>query len=65
MEVGAAMMTGSSYKKILNGIQILKKNSKFKRKVRDYEETNVSDKIVKIILSYQNYINNICGKKNI
>ena len=52
------MMTGSSYKKILNGIQILKKNSKFKlEKVRDYEETNVSDKIVKIILSYQNYIN--------
>ena len=64
MEVGAAMMTGSSYKKILNGIQILKKNSKFKlEKVRDYEETNVSDKIVKIILSYQNYINKYLWQK--
>ena len=48
MEVGAAMMTGSNYK-ILNGIQILKKNSKFKlEKVQDYEEANVSDKIVKL-----------------
>ena len=64
MEVGAAMMTGSNYKKILNGIQILKKNSKFKlEKVRDYEETNVSDKIVKIILSYQNYINKYLWQK--
>ena len=49
------MMTGSNCKKILNSIQVLKKNSKFKRKVRSYEETNVSDKIVKIILSYQTY----------
>ena len=65
MEVGAAMMTGSNYKKILNGIQILKKNSKFKlEKVQDYEEANVSDKIVKIILSYQNYINKYLWQKN-
>ena len=65
MEAGTVMMTGSNYKKIINGIQILKKRKKFNlEKVKDYEENNVSDKIVKIVLSYQNYINKYLWQKN-
>ena len=65
MEEASVMMVGLSYERILQGILHLKsdnQNSK-SRLVSDYSMPNVSDKIVKIIISYTDYINKNVWKK--
>ena len=67
MEEGAVMMVGVNSNRILNAIEILD-NTKARgvlpqKLVEDYNTDNVSDKIVKIIISYTNYVNQKVWKK--
>jgi UDP-N-acetyl-L-fucosamine synthase len=57
MEEASVMMIGLEKEKILNGLVILEeqKGIKFKN-VYDYSKTNVSDKIIRIIISYIEYV---------
>ena len=58
MESTAVMMVGANLERILQAVKYLE-NQKTENIniIRDYEEANVSNKIVKIILSYTDYIN--------
>ena len=60
------MMTGLDIDKILNALRILeneKKENKSIKIIQDYIAPNLSDKIVKIILSHVNYVNTFIWKK--
>lgn len=67
MEEGAVMMTGLDLDRILGAIQILETQSRGDDRnlklVTDYETDNVSDKMIRIILSYTNYVNQFVWKK--
>ena len=61
------MMVGVNSNRILNAIEILD-NTKARgvlpqKLVEDYNTDNVSDKIVKIIISYTDYVNQKVWKK--
>lgn len=65
LDAGSIVLGGINEKDILNSIE-LAVNSKEEREdnlVRDYKDTNVSLKVVKIIQSYYNIINNRTWKK--
>jgi UDP-N-acetylglucosamine 2-epimerase (non-hydrolysing) len=60
MEEASVMMVGLNPDRILQGLQLLDKEDRSERKFRmvaDYSMPNVSDKVVRIILSYTDYIN--------
>ena len=66
-EEATVMMTGLDTNKILNAIMILedeKNEGTVMRKVQDYIAPNLSDKIVKIILSHIDYVNTFVWKKD-
>lgn len=67
MEEAAVMMVGLNTERILQGLTILetqKRNDKRTlRLVADYSMPNVSDKVVRIILSYTDYINRTVWNK--
>ena len=67
MEEGAVMMVGLGYKRILQALDVLKYQpsgeERLLRRVEDYSMPNVSDKVVRIILSYVDYINRVIWKK--
>jgi UDP-N-acetyl-L-fucosamine synthase len=56
MEEGAVMMTGLSLTRILAALDILADQKKM-HPVKDYAIDNVSDKVLRIILSYTDYVN--------
>ncbi|AIO18616.1 UDP-2,3-diacetamido-2,3-dideoxy-D-glucuronate 2-epimerase [Candidatus Izimaplasma bacterium HR1] len=57
MEEGAVMMVGLEKERILQGLSIIGEQKNRKHIiVKDYEVPNVSEKVVKIILSYINYV---------
>ena len=60
MEEGAVMMTGLGEERILQGLAILESqprgNDRLIRLPADYAAPNVSDKILRIILSYTDYV---------
>lgn len=60
MEETAAMMVGLSSERVLQGLAILEKqgrgNNRSMRLVQDYSMPNVSEKVVRIIHSYQDYV---------
>ena len=66
-EEGSVIFTGMSLETIENSIQILlaqKKNKKRTLKmVKDYDVDNVSEKILRIILSYTHFVNKKTWKK--
>ena len=65
MEEGSVMMVGLEKTRVLQGLKILEtQNEKTLRQVKDYFVPNVSDKILRIILSYTDYINRFVWKKN-
>ena len=67
MEEAAVMLTGLNYRNVLRGIKLLineKKSKIVKSKiVSDYKIHNVSDKVLKIILSYTDYVNKFIWHK--
>ena len=67
MEEAAVMMVGLKAERILQGLNILDHQSRGEerllRLVSDYSMPNVSEKMVRIILSYTDYINRVVWKK--
>jgi UDP-N-acetylglucosamine 2-epimerase len=63
MEEGAVMMTGMDYMNVRRGLLILtaqgRGDSRILRMAPDYSVPNVSEKIVRIILSYRDYIDRL------
>ena len=59
-------MTGFDEKRVIEGLNILADQPKAGlRMVQDYQVPNVSEKIVRIIHSYTNYINRVVWRKEI
>ncbi len=65
MEEGSVMMVGLNKERILQGLKVLEsQNHDFSlRHVSDYSMPNVSDKVLRIILSYTDYINRVVWQK--
>ena len=64
MEEAAVMMVGLSEERVLQSLAVLNnKKANSVKKVEDYSISNVSDKVVRIILSYVDYVNRVTWKK--
>ncbi len=64
MEEASVMMVGLDKERILQGLQVLEtQTADLLRPVADYSMPNVSDKVLRIILSYTDYINRTVWKK--
>ena len=63
------MMVGLNLERILDGINIMedqpKGEERLLRMVEDYSPQNVSDKVVRIILSYTDYVNRKVWSKDL
>ncbi|MED3725788.1 non-hydrolyzing UDP-N-acetylglucosamine 2-epimerase [Priestia filamentosa] len=66
MEEASVMMAGLKKERILQGLEILEGQERSTlRPVGDYSMPNVSDKVLRIILSYTDYVNRVVwGKGN-
>lgn len=68
MEEGVVMMVGLSWPRIHEGLVILESQPRgAKRSLRlvsDYDVPNVSEKVVRIITSYTDYVNRVVWKKH-
>jgi UDP-N-acetylglucosamine 2-epimerase len=67
MEEAAVMMVGLEIDRVRQGLAILagqaRGNDRSLRMVEDYAVPNVSDKVVRIILSYTDYVNRVVWRK--
>lgn len=67
MEEAAVMMVGLEEQRVLQGLAILQSQprgaERLLRQVADYSMPNVSDKVVRIIHSYTDYVNRVVWKK--
>ena len=67
MEEAAVIMTGLGSERIMQGLAILESqprdSERLIRQVYDYSMPNVSDKMVRIIHSYTDYVNRVIWKK--
>ncbi len=66
MEEGAVMMTGLSLTRIVQALEILAdqpRSHRLIRPVRDYVVENVSDKVLRIILSYTDYVKRVVWRQ--
>jgi UDP-N-acetylglucosamine 2-epimerase (non-hydrolysing) len=67
MEESAVMMVGLNFNNIEQGLKILENQSTGENRtlkiVNDYKVPNVSEKVLRIILSYTDYINRVVWKK--
>jgi len=64
MEEAAVMMVGLKKERILQGLAVLETQKKDTlRRVADYSMPNVSDKVLRIILSYTDYVNRVVWGK--
>ncbi len=60
MEEASVMMVGLKKERILQGLSVLETQEKgLLRHVSDYSMPNVSDKVLRIILSYTDYVNRV------
>lgn len=67
MEEASVMMVGLKFDRIAQGLSILQSQKRMEerslRLVGDYSMPNVSEKIIRIILSYTDYVNSVVWKK--
>ena len=64
MEEAVVMMVGFNKDRVLEGLSILETQKSYTiKKVTDYMVSNVSEKVLRIILSYTDYINRVVWKK--
>ncbi len=67
MEEAAVMMVGLEVERVRQGLAIIATQSRGEerslRLVADYSIPNVSDKVVRIIHSYTDYVNRVVWKK--
>jgi UDP-N-acetylglucosamine 2-epimerase len=64
MEEASVMMVGLKKERVLQGLEILETQGKETlRLVGDYSMPNVSDKVLRIILSYTDYVNRIVWRQ--
>lgn len=65
MEEASVMMVGLKVERIMQGLSVLDTQEKDTlRQVEDYLMPNVSGKILRIILSYTDYVNRVVWRKN-
>ena len=68
-EEGAVMMVGSSYDRIIQGLNILQTQNRGEKRdislVNDYNVNNVSHKVLRIMQSYTDFINRKVWKKDL
>jgi UDP-N-acetylglucosamine 2-epimerase (non-hydrolysing) len=66
-EEGAVMLVGMSTERVMQGLDILENQARGPNRdlelVGDYQTTNVSDKVLRIIQSYTDFINRKTWKK--
>lgn len=67
MEEASVMMTGLEPQRVMQALKILQEQSRGDerslRRVADYSMPNVSDKVVRIVHSYTDYVNRVVWKK--
>jgi UDP-N-acetylglucosamine 2-epimerase (non-hydrolysing) len=64
MEEASVMMVGLKKERVLQGLKVLETQRKNTlRLVRDYSMPNVSDKVLRIIISYTDYVNRVIWGK--
>jgi UDP-N-acetylglucosamine 2-epimerase (non-hydrolysing) len=67
MEEGAVMMVGFNLPRIINALSILKDQKRGEgrtlRIVKDYDVPNVSDKVIRIIIGYIDYVKRVVWQK--
>lgn len=64
MEEASVMMVGLEKERILQGLKVLESQEKDTlRRVADYSMPNVSEKVLRIILSYTDYVNRVVWRK--
>jgi len=68
MEEGAVMMTGFNWARVQQGIDVLASQPRGATRalqvVRDYDVANVSDKVVRVILSYTDYVRHVVWRES-
>ena len=68
MEEGAVMMVGLDAERVLQALQVLstqlRGDARGTRLVADYGAPNVSDKVLRIIYSYTDYVNRVVWRKS-
>jgi UDP-N-acetylglucosamine 2-epimerase (non-hydrolysing) len=68
MEEAAVMMVGMNVERVMQGLAILESqptgDQRLLRQVADYSMPNVSQKVVRIIHSYVDYVNEVVWKKS-
>jgi UDP-N-acetylglucosamine 2-epimerase (non-hydrolysing) len=67
MEEGAVMLVGLDLERVLQGITILadqpRGEARLLRVVDDYTSSNVSDKVLRVIMSYTDHVNRVVWQK--
>jgi len=65
MEEASVMMVGLEKMRVMQGLKVLESQEKDTlRDVMDYSMPNVSDKVLRILLSYTDYVNRVVWKKD-
>lgn len=69
MEEASVMMVGLSPERIMQGLRVLEDQprgeERLLRPVADYSMPNVSDKVLRIILGYTDYVNRVVWRKDV
>ncbi len=63
MEEASVMMVGLKKERVLQGLEVLERQEENMKPVADYTMANVSVKVLRIILSYTDYVNRVVWSK--